>query len=99
MITPPKEMNIEDFKYFVIVKNMMVAGIYAEDEDNVYGTHLKGNAGKKGTVISCPKDALVQQVEAGLTYIVANHEEAMAEDITNTISENVLEFIKGKKEE
>jgi hypothetical protein len=77
---------------------MLVAGIYGEDDENVYGVHLKGDAAQKGNVISCPKDDLVKQVEADITYIVLSHEEAMAEDISNTISEDIKSFVEKKKE-
>jgi hypothetical protein len=87
MIEPPKEMGLEDFDYFIVVKGMMVAGIYADDENNVYGVHLKGDAAQKGSVMSCPKDQFVEQIEAGLAKIMSDPEKAMAEGIGDTVPE------------
>ena len=97
MIQPPKEMDIEDFNYFLVVKNLMVAGVYAEDKDNVYAIHLKGQATKKGAVMSCPKKDIQAQVEEGVTFIIKSPEEAMAENLTNIVSEEHADFVKKRK--
>jgi hypothetical protein len=99
MIEPPKEIHIEEFKYFIVVKDMMVAGVYAEDDDNVYAILLKGDAYPVGSTTGCPKHLLSKQVQAGITTIVLNHEEAMAVELGNVIPDEVNNFNKDEEDE
>jgi hypothetical protein len=99
MIKPPEQINIEEFKYFIVVEGLMVAGVYAEDEENIYCITLKGDAAPIGSVTSNTKKNVADQVEEGIAFIVKMPEEAMAFDVTNAITNNVADFINKKKED
>ena len=99
MIKPPEQINIEELNYFIVVEGLMVAGVYAEDDENVYCIMLKGDAAPIGSVTSNTKKNIAEQVEAGIAFIVKMPEEAMSFDVSNAITDNVSEFINEKKGE
>lgn len=99
MIQPPEKINIEELKYFIVVEDFMVAGVYAEDDENVYCVMLKGEAAPIGSVTSNSKKNITDQVEAGVSFIVKMPAEAMAFDVTNAITDNVPDFINKKDED
>lgn len=100
MIKPPKEININDFKYFIVVKGLLVAGVYAEDEDNIYSVVIKGDGEvtKKGAVLSNTKENIVNQVESGITIIVKTYEEAYNCEVSDSIPVDVIQYVKGKRD-
>jgi len=77
MIKPPKEMEIDDFKYFIVVSDLMLAGVYNEDKENIYCVILQGNMAPTGTVTSNTKKNIASQVESGDAVIVKTSIEAL----------------------
>lgn len=94
----PKQINISDFKYFVVFPDLMVAGVFAEDENDIYIVFLKGQAYPVGKTGKNSKKNISDQVLAGIAYIIKSYEEAMSFDITNALSTELLNYIEKQKE-
>lgn len=99
MVDIPKEMSTSDFKYFIVVPDLMVAGVFEEDEEFVHVAFLNGNAYSAGTVGKNSKEAIADQVLNGVAHIVKSYEEAMSFDISNTIPPEFIDYIQKKSDE
>ena len=93
----PKEINVSDFKYFIVIPDLIVAGVFAEDENEIHVVFLKGSAYKVGVVGKISKKAIADQVLSGITHIVKSYEEAMSFEIKNAISPELMDYMEKTK--
>ena len=73
-----KEIDTTEFRYFVVVKGIIAAGVFDEDDDNVYFVVLKSvhpsyTCGKVGRI---PKKLLQKQIEEGTADVLQDLQEA-----------------------
>lgn len=75
-----KEIDTTEFKYFVIVKGLIVVGIFDEDDKNVYFVILKSASPdyQRGKVGRIPKKLLQKQIEGGIADVLQDLQEAEA---------------------
>jgi len=94
--TKIKELKTSDFKYFIVIKGLMVAGVYDEDDDYIYLAFLKGEAYDVGATTKILKKDIADQARAGIASIVKSYDEAMSFNIENRILPEVVDFINEK---
>lgn len=71
----PKEIDMNDFKYF-IANDMLVVGVYKEDDDFAHFIVLKGKAHKRGMPGKLDKKVLQNELLTGLSVLIKDPVEA-----------------------
>jgi len=93
-----KEINIEDFKYF-IANDLIVVGVYEEKEDRVEFVVLKSNKDSipRGKMGCLNKEKLKDELEQGISVILKDPVEAENYQFPQDLSKELKNFIKENK--
>jgi len=94
-VEAPKEIDISDFKYF-IANDLVVVGVYKEDEEFVYFIVTKSDSYKRGTVGKLDKKNLQKEVEQGISVLIKDPVEAENYKTKGKPTPEMLKFIKEK---
>jgi len=92
-----ESFSVRDFKYFLVVKDLMVAGVIEQDRDNLKLVLLKGNAYKIRSTCIVSKSVVADQALSGIAFFIKSYEEAISWNIQNKIAPEVIEYLKKQK--